>query len=326
MTRLLTRRAALGLGGALLAAPALRAQGSWPSGPLRIIVPFAAGGSTDAVARLVASGLSPRLGQPVVVENRSGAAGAIGTEAVAKARPDGQTWLLTFDSHAVLPALVPNLSFNLTGDLDPVMLIGGAPYVIATRPDKPYRGLAELVAAARARPDGVSYGSTGNGTIGHLTMMLLQGRTGTRMPHVAYRGGGLAVNDTIAGHVDVMIGSAALVATHIAGGTLRALAQFGPTRLAGLAQVPTAEEAGFPGLQAEAWWGVFAPARTPGAVVERMHAALRETLSEPRVRSQMEETQQARLVMSDPAGLKTFLDGQIETWGKVVRENQIKAD
>jgi tripartite-type tricarboxylate transporter receptor subunit TctC len=223
MIHRIPRRAALGLAGATLATPALRAQGA---GAIRIIVPFAAGGSTDAVARLASPGLTQRLGQPVVVENRSGAAGAIGTEVVAKAAPDGLTWLLTFDSHAVLPALLPNLPFNLTRDLDPVMLIGGAPYVIAARPDRPYRTLADLVAAAKARPDAVSYGSTGNGTIGHLTMMLLQSRTGTRMPHVAYRGGGLAVNDTIAGHVDVMIGSAALLAPHIAGGTLRAVVQF----------------------------------------------------------------------------------------------------
>jgi tripartite-type tricarboxylate transporter receptor subunit TctC len=326
MSHHLARRAALALAGAALATPSAQAQGDWPNSPLRIVVPFAPGGSTDAVARLVSPGLTRRLGQPVVVENRSGGAGAIGTDLVAKARPDGLTWLLTFDSHAVLPALVPNLPFNLTRDLDPVMLIGGAPYVIATRPDKPFRNLGDLVAAAKARPDAVSYGSTGNGTIGHLTMMLLQSRTGVSMPHVAYRGGGLAVNDTVAGHVDVMIGSAALVAPHIAGGTLRALVQFGPSRLPALAQVQTAEEAGFPGLVAEAWWAVFAPAGTPAPIVSRMNAALRETLSEEHVRRQMEETQQARLVLSDPPTLKTFLDQQVETWGRVVRENDIRAD
>lgn len=322
-----TRRAALlALAGAALGAPSARAQGGWPSGPVRVVVPFAPGGSTDAVARLVSPGLSRRLGQPVVVENRSGGAGAIGTDAAAKARPDGMTWLLTFDSHAVLPALVPNLSFDLLRDLDPVMLIGGAPYVVATRPDKPFRTLGDLMAAAKARPDAVSYGSTGNGTIGHLTMMLLQSRAGVSMPHVAYRGGGLAVNDTVAGHVDAMIGSAALVAPHIAGGTLRALAQFGPSRLPALGQVQTAEEAGFPGLVAEAWWAVFAPAGTPAPVVGRMNAALRETLSEEGVRRQMEEAQQARLVLSDPPALKAFLDQQIQTWGGVVRENGIRAD
>src|ERR687893_1198481 len=232
MNHHLTRReAALALAGAALATPSAHAQGDWPGGAVRVVVPFAPGGSTDAVARLVSPGLTQRLGQPVVVENRSGGAGAIGTDAVAKARPDGLTWLLTFDSHAVLPALVPNLPFDLTRDLDPVMLVGGAPYVVATRQDKPFRALGDLVAAAKARPDAVSFGSTGNGTIGHLTMILLQERAGLRMPHLPYRSGGLAVNDAVAGHVDVMIGSAALVAPHIAGGALRALVQFGPGRL-----------------------------------------------------------------------------------------------
>ncbi|MBR0643390.1 tripartite tricarboxylate transporter substrate binding protein [Plastoroseomonas hellenica] len=322
MTHRIARRAALGVAGTVLAAPALRAQ----SNTIRIIVPFAAGGSTDAVARLVTPGLTQRLGQTVIVENRSGAAGSIGTDLVAKARPDGLTWLLTFDSHSVMPVLLPSLPFDLTRDLDPVMLIGGAPYVIATKSDKPYRNLADVVEAAKARPDEISYGSTGNGTIGHLTMVLLQSRTGIRMPHLPYRGGGLAVNDAVAGHIEMMIGSAALVAPHIAGGTLRAVAQFGPARLAGLSQVQTAEEAGFQGLTAEAWWGVFAPHGMPGAMVTRMNTALRETLSEARTRQQMEETQQARLVLSDPAGLRTFLDGEVAKWSRVVRENQIRPD
>ena len=322
MTHPLPRRAALGLGAAILAAPAVHAQPA----SIRIIVPFAAGGSTDAVARLVSPGLTQRLGAPVIVENRSGAAGSIGTDAVAKARPDGTTWLLTFDSHAVMPVLLPNLPFDLTRDLDPVMLIGGAPYVLATRADKPYRNLADVVAAARARRDGVSYGSTGNGTIGHLTMIQLQSRTGTAMPHLPYRGGGLAVNDAVAGHIEMMIGSAALVAPHVSGGTLRAVAQFGPTRLPGLPQTETAIEAGFEGLTAEAWWGVFAPHGTPGELVARMNAALRETLNEARARQMMEKTQQARLVLSDPQGLKTFLDAEIAKWSRVVRENNIRAD
>ena len=317
----LTRRAALGVAAALAAPVIARAQGN----AIRIVVPFAPGGSTDAVARLVAPGLQQRLGASVVVENRSGAAGSIGTDVVAKARPDGLTWLLTFDSHATLPALLPQLPFNLTRDLDPVMLIGGAPYVIACRPDKPFRTLADIIAAARARPDAVSYGSTGNGTIGHLTMILLQGRANIRMPHLPYRSGGLAVNDAVAGHVDMMIGSAALVAPHAAGDSLRNIVQFGPERLPGLREIPTAVESGVD-LQAEAWWGVFAPAGTPAEAVARMNAALRETLSEERPRRTMTETQQARLVLSDPEGLRVFLDREIARWGAVVRENRITAD
>ncbi|MBR0683147.1 tripartite tricarboxylate transporter substrate binding protein [Roseomonas eburnea] len=318
----ITRRATLGVAATALAAPSLRAQGA----AIRIVVPFGPGGSTDAVARLVSPGLTQRLGVPVVVENRGGAAGSIGTDIVAKARPDGQTWLLTFDSHATLAALIPQLPFNPDRDLDPVMLIGGAPYVLACKPDKPFRNITEVVDAAKARPEAVSFGSTGNGTIGHLTMVLLQGRTGTRMTHLPYRSGGLAVNDTVAGHVDMMIGSAAVVHPHVRGGTLRTFAQFGPQRLPALADLPTVAEAGIQGLEAEAWWGVFAPHGTPQATVARMNAALKESLAEEQVRRTMQETQQARLIMSSPEELGTFLQREVAKWGAVVRDNNIRAD
>ena len=318
----ITRRILMGAASVALAAPAVRAQGA----AIRIVVPFAPGGSTDAVARLVAPGLTRRLGAPVVVDNRAGAAGSIGTDAVAKARPDGQTWLLTFDSHATLKALLPQLPFDPDRDLDPVMLIGGAPYVLACKPDKPFRSITEVVDRAKAQPDAVSYGSTGNGTIGHLTMVLLQGKTGTRMTHLPYRSGGLAVNDTVAGHVDMMIGSAAVVHPHARSGTLRTFAQFGPQRLPALADLPTVSELGIQGLEAEAWWGVFAPHGTPQDAVARMNAALKESLQEPNVRRTMEDTQQARLVMSDPAGLATFLQREVAKWGAVVREHNIRAD
>ena len=317
-----TRRAALGAAAALAVPRLARAQAQY----IRIIVPFAPGGSTDAVARLVTPGLTQRLGVPVMVENRSGAAGSIGADAVAKARPDGLTWLLTFDSHATIPALLRTPPFDVMTDLDPVMLIGGSPYAVATRADKPYRTMADVIAAARARPDAVNYGSTGNGTIGHLSMILLGERANVRMTHVPYRSGGLAVNDTVAGHVEMMIGSAALLLPHITGGTLRPLLQFGPQRLAGLPETQTSAEAGFPGLEAEAWWGVFAPRGTPAEQVARMNTALRETLGEERARRTMTETQQARLVLSSPAELRTFFAAQVETWGRVVRANSIQPD
>jgi tripartite-type tricarboxylate transporter receptor subunit TctC len=318
----LTRRAALAAASALALPGLARAQGN----SIRIIVPFAPGGSTDAVARLVAPGLTQRLGAPVVVENRAGAAGSIGADAVAKARPDGTTWLLTFDSHATIPALLRTPPFDVMTDLDPVMLIGGSPYAVATKADKPFRTIADVIAAARGRPEAVSYGSTGNGTIGHLSMILLGERANARMTHIPYRSGGLAVNDTVAGTVDMMIGSAALLLPHIASGTLRPLLQFGPQRLSRLAETQTSAEAGFPNLEAEAWWGVFAPRGTPAPMVARMNAALRETLSEERPRQIMTETQQARLVLSSPEELRSFFARQVETWGGVVRANNIQPD
>lgn len=317
-----TRRATLGLAGALALPFLARAQGN----SIRIVVPFGPGGSTDAVARLLSPGLTQRLGASVVVENRSGAAGSIGADVVAKARPDGTTWLLTFDSHATIAALLRNPPFDLLHDLVPVMLIGGSPYAIATKADKPFRSIADVIAAAKAQPDAVSYGSTGNGTIGHLTMIMLGEQAGARMTHVPYRSGGLAVNDTIAGTVDMMIGSSALLLPHIAGGTLRPLLQFGPTRLGGLPDTQTAIEAGFPGLEAEAWWGVFAPKGSTAEQIGRMNAALKETLAEERVRRTMIETQQARLVASSPEEFSRFFAAQVEKWSRVVRENNIQPD
>lgn len=320
---LITRRTGIGAMAAMLAAPNL-ARAQTPT--IRIVVPFGPGGSTDAVARLVSPGLQQRLGANVVVENRSGAAGSIGADIVAKARPDGQTWLLTFDSHSTIPALLRNPPFDVLKDLDPVMLIGGSPYAVATRPDKPFQTMADVVAAAKARPDAVSYGSTGNGTIGHLSMIRLAEKAGIRITHVPYRSGGLAVNDAVAGHVDMMIGSSALLLPHITGGSLRPLMQFGPQRLSRLAGTQTAAEAGFPNMEAEAWWAVFAPHGTPAELVNRMNTALRETLSEDRARRMMTETQQARLVLSSPAECGTFFRGQVETWGALVRAANIQPD
>ena len=318
----INRRALLGAA-TLLATPRLAAA---QTNVVRIVVPFGPGGSTDAVARLVAPGVGAKLGVTVVVENRSGAAGSIGADIVAKARPDGLTWMLTFDSHATIPALLRNPPMNVLTDLDPVMLIGGSPYAVACKPDKPFRTMADAVAVAKARRDSVSYGSTGNGTIGHLTMIRLGDKEGTSFQHVPYRSGGLAVNDAVAGHVDMMIGSAALMLPHITGGSLRPLMQFGPSRLAGLPNTPTCGEAGYAGLEAEAWWGVWGPKGTPPAMIAAMNAALREALTEERARRVMTETQQARLVLSSPEELRSFFASQVETWGAIVRANNIQPD
>jgi tripartite-type tricarboxylate transporter receptor subunit TctC len=288
------------------------------------VVPFAPGGSTDAVARLAAPGLQQRLGVPIVIENRSGAAGSIGTDVVAKARPDGYTWLLTFDSHAVMPILVPGLPFDLEKDLAPVTQIGRAPYVTACQPAKPYRRMADVFEAARR--GGASFGSTGNGTIGHLVMLLMAQRTGVELTHLPYRSGGLAVNDAVAGHVDMMIGSSALLAPHVSAGTLRPLMQLGSSRLPALPSVPTAIEEGFTDLTAEAWWGVFAPARVPEPIVARFQAALIDTYREPRIAQQFKEVNQAELVLGDASALARFVESQIRAWGAVASKNHVRPD
>jgi tripartite-type tricarboxylate transporter receptor subunit TctC len=310
---------------AVLAPVAVHAQ-SWPSGPIRFIVPFPPGGSVDAVARLAQAGLAQRLGVTVVVENRTGASGSTGTAAVAKAPPDGNTWLIVFDTHAVNPTLLPNLPFDSDKDLDPVSLIATAPYVVARHPSRPYTNLGELIRAARDNPRSISYASVGSGSIGHLALELLGKQAGIDLIHVPYRGGGPALNDAVAGHVDLIIASAALLTPQIGSGAIRPVFQLGASRLRALQEVPTVAESGYPGAQASSWWGVYAPAGTPKPVIERFRAALVESLREERVAKQLTETQQMTLVLSGPEELRSFAGEQARIWGAVVRDNNIRAD
>jgi tripartite-type tricarboxylate transporter receptor subunit TctC len=311
--------------GAVVAPFAAHAQG-WPSGTIKIIVPFPAGGSVDAVGRLVQSGLQQRLGATVVIENRPGASGSAGTAAVAKSPPDGGTWLLVFDTHAVNPTLLPSLSFDTEKDLDPVLLIGTAPYVVACHPSRPFNTLADVLAAAKAKPGTISYASVGSGSIGHLAMVLLSKQAGVELVHVPYRGGAPAVNDAVAGHVDLVNGSAALLTPQIQAGRLRAIFQTGTSRLPALSNVQTVGEAGYPGAEAAAWWAAFAPAGTPKPVIERFGTAFAESLREERVAKQLTETQQMNLTLAGPDELRKFVSDQIRIWGAVVRDNNIKGD
>jgi tripartite-type tricarboxylate transporter receptor subunit TctC len=306
--------------------PASAQAPSWPSGPIRIIVPFPPGGSVDAVARLAQAGLGQRLGVTVVVENRTGASGSTGTAAVAKAPPDGNTWLVVFDTHAVNPSLLPNLPFDSEKDLAPVSLIATAPYVVARHPSRPYRNLGELIRAAQEKPGSISYASVGTGSIGHLALELLSKEAGISLIHVPYRGGGPALNDAVAGHVDLIIASAALLMPQIGAGAIRPVFQLGSSRLRALPDVPTIAESGYPGARASSWWGFYAPGPTPKPIIERFRTALVESLQEERVAKQLTETQQMSLVLSGPEELRSFAAEQARIWGAVVRDNNIKAD
>ena len=289
-------------------------------------MPFPAGGSVDAVARLAQAGLQQRLGVSVVVENRSGASGSTGTTIVAKAPPDGNTWLVTFDNHAVNPVLLPNFPFDNQKDLEPVSLIGTAPYMVATHPAKPYKSLADVIAAAKKTPGKISYGSVGSGSIGHLAMVLLSKQAGIQLTHVPYRGGAPAVNDALAGHIDMVNGSVALLTPQVAAGRLRPLWQHGAQRLPAHATVPTVGEAGFAAAQANAWWGVYAPAKTPKEVIDRFRTALVESLREEKPTRMLTESQQMSLLLTRPEDLRKFELEQTRIWGGVVRENSIKGD
>ena len=323
----LTRRSLL-LG--TLAAPiAARAQGnapSWPAATTRIVVPYPPAGSTDVIARLVQSELQQRLGTTIIIDNRAGASGSVGTAAVAKAPADGSTWLFVFDNHAANPFVFPNLPYDTEKDLDPVLFIGTAPYVLATHPQKPFKSLSDVIAAAKDNPDTLSYASVGSGSIGHLAMVLLSKRAGVRLVHVPYRGGGPAMNDAIAGHVDLIIGSTALIVPQVQAGTIRAVAQTGSKRAPALRELPTVRESGYPGFEANAFWGVLAPAGTPKPLIERFGTALAACLREPGVAKQLIETQQIALALTGPEDLRKFLSEQMQVWGPVVRENDIRGD
>ncbi|HXR57783.1 MAG TPA: tripartite tricarboxylate transporter substrate binding protein [Burkholderiales bacterium] len=307
-----------------LALPALAQD--WPAKPVRFIVPFPPGGSVDPLARLLGAKLGEALKQSFVIENRPGAGGSIGTGLTAKSAPDGYTFVVVFDSHAVNPALLPNLPFDTAKDFAPVMLVGTAPYAIATAAGKPWKSFAEAAAAAKAKPDSVSVGSVGNGTLSHLVVVLAQQQGGFRMTHVPFAGGGPMNQNILGGQIDMGVGSVALLTPQVKSGKMRALATAGEKRASTMPEVPTLIEQGFPGLTAYAWWGIFAPAGTPKAVIDRFHAELVKVLSLPDVRRTLGESLGMDLVASTPEALQKWTLAEMAKWGKVVRENGIKTD
>jgi tripartite-type tricarboxylate transporter receptor subunit TctC len=302
------------------------AQVAWPTKPVKFVVPYPPGGSTDPMARLIAAKLSDSLGQPFVVENRSGASGTIGTAYVAKSPADGYTFIFVFDYHAVNPFVIPNLPFDTAKDLAPVMLIGTAPMAIATAVGKPYKTFTDVVAAAKAKPGALSIGSVGNGSLGHLTMVLVQQTAGIRLIHIPYKGGGPMTADAVGGQIDLAIGSVAVITPHVNGGKLRAVAVTGDARSRALPNVPALAEQGLPGFSALAWWAVFAPAGVPKPVMDKFHAELVKAFNLPDVRKLLTETLGIDLVVGSPEELGQWLDAQMQRWGKVVRDNNIRAD
>jgi tripartite-type tricarboxylate transporter receptor subunit TctC len=298
----------------------------WPTGQtIKIVVPFAPGGSTDAIARMTQVGFQQRLGATLVIENRAGGNSAIGAAIVAKAQPDGLTWLNVFDSHAALPALM-QLTFDIHKDLEPVMLIGVTPMVVACHPNRPFKTFADVIAAAKAKPGTLTFGTIGNGSLGHLGMTLLEKKAGFSINHVPYRGGGPALNDALGGQIDMIIGSAALLSAQIDANSLRPLLQTGAARLPNLKETQTAIEAGFTDFTALSWWGVFAPGKTPRPIIDRYAQDLRATLRDPAVAKQLKDTQQVDVLAQGPDEFKKFFEDQVTIWSAVIKENNIKPD
>lgn len=321
-----TKRAMLAGASALLAAPQIsRAQGTWPNGPIRIVVPFPPGGSTDALARLLQPHLQADLGVSIIVENRGGASGSLGTAQVARAAPDGNTWLIVFDTHAVNPSLIPNMGFDTERDLTSLLLFGTAPMVMTAHRTRPYRSFAEVVAAAKARPDTITYGTIGNGSLAHLTMELVQRAGGFKLVHVPYRGGGPLAIAAAAGEVDLPVATRPALGVHIDAGTLISLAQTSATRSPNIPDVPSLTELGITGIDSRAFWGFLGPARLPEPIKARMEGAIRKALEVPELRQRILGLG-IDLNPQGEAGFVPFLSTQIATWGRVVRENNIRPD
>jgi tripartite-type tricarboxylate transporter receptor subunit TctC len=311
---------------ALAVLPAFAQKTDWPTRPVRFIVPFPPGGTVDPLARLVGSKLTPVLGQQFIVDNRTGASGAIGTGLAAKANPDGYTFVFVFDTHAVNPSLIPNLPYDTVKDFAPVMLIATAPNAIVTNPAKPYKSFGDAIKAAKAKPDTLTYGSVGSGSLGHLAMMLVQQSGGFKAVHVPYKGGAPMTVDALGGNIELALGTVALLSPHVKSGKLRGVGVTSPQRSGAMPEVPTIAEQGFPGFSALAWWGIVAPASTPKPMLDRFHAELVKVFNQPDVRKQLGETLGMDLAVSSPAELQKFLLAEIARWGKVVRENGIRGD
>jgi tripartite-type tricarboxylate transporter receptor subunit TctC len=307
-----------------VAAGAAPAQ-SYPVKPVRMIVPFAPGGNTDIIARIVAPDMSKSLGQQIVIENRGGAGSMIGTDIAAKSAPDGYTLLMVSAAHVINPAMVKSLPFDPVRSFAAISKVADVPSALVVHPSLPVKTVKQLLALARARPGQLNYSSAGRGSIGHLAAELLGSMTKTRMTHVPYKGAGPAIVDTIAGHVELVISSMPAVIGHARAGKLRMIAQGGEKRAAAAADVPTMIESGVPGFVVTAGFGLFAPAGTPRPAVDRVLAALKAALSNPAVRQRL-SGEGAEPVGSTPEEYDQFTRAEIAKWIKVARAAGIRPE
>lgn len=312
--------AALGL----LASPAL-AQPGWPGRPLRIIVPFAPGSFTDVSARLLGQELTEQLGQQVVVENRAGAGGTLGAQAVVRAAPDGLTLLLSDNSLAISPGLYPNLGFNPATDLIQISRIAESPSLLMVRTGLGPRSLADLIALARQRPGEITFGSGGQGSSAHLAMELMLGAAGIRGLHVPFRGVAAAIAEVIAGRVDMVIASLASGVAHVREGRMLGLGVTGRARSTLLPGVPTFAEAGLPAYDMNYWWGIAAPAGTPADIIARLNREIVAACQKPRLREAFAQSA-AVAVTSTPEEMQRHLVEEIAVWRDVIARGNIRPE
>ncbi|MGV3492514.1 MAG: Bug family tripartite tricarboxylate transporter substrate binding protein [Ramlibacter sp.] len=311
---------------ALAALAALGAQAQdYPTKAIRFIAPIPPGGSTEVLARDVAQKLSERWGQPVVVENRPGGAGSIGSAVVAHAPGDGYTILLVNSSHSINPHVYKSLPFDALKDFAPVSLMTDLPMGVFVNPSVPAKTLAELVALMKAQPGKFSFATSGNGGAGHLTGQMFMQQTGTQMVHVPYRGSALAVNDVVAGQVPVLLADAPVAAPHVRSGALRALAVTSAQRITSMPDVPTFEEAGVKGMDLSVWIGVLTSAQTPPAIVKKLSDTIAAILKEPAMAERV-RSRGFNIVASTPEEFAAVIRKDYDRFGEVVRATGVKAE
>jgi len=307
-----------------LTSPVICAAQDWPAKPLRFIVPFAAGGSTDQVARILGERLSATLGQQIIIDNRGGGNGVLGTALAAKSSPDGYNYLVVFDSHATNPSLQKNLPYNTVKDFTPITLIASSPMALVVHAAAPYQNLADLIAAAKAKPGELILGSGGIGSRGHLAVASLERRAGFKVTQVPYRGTSLITTDLLGRQITMQMGTVFFVAPFVKAQRLRALAVTVANRVEQLPDVPTVAEQGYPGYDVNSWWGMLAPAGVPKPVLQQINAKLREVYASPAMRERLAQvglTERA----SNAEQFTRFIAAEMDFWGKVVRENNITA-
>jgi tripartite-type tricarboxylate transporter receptor subunit TctC len=321
----LRRRSVLAGATAAIAAPTIvQAQAEWPKGPIRVIVPFPPGGTTDPVARILAAKVSDNTGWQTVIDNKPGAAGAIGAAVAAKAPPDGQTWMVTFDSHILSPAFTPNLPYK-DSELFNVILVGRAPFVVVCPPDRPYKTFNDIVADAEKRPGKVTVGLL-PASAQLLLTSYLQKANGFELNHIYYKGGGPIMQDVLAGVIDFTVTTIGAAQPHVRSGRARVLATTGEKRATSLPDVPTLGELGLKTFPTYSWWGVYVPTGTPRPIIDRMSAELTKAARAPDVAQKFADQIDMEIIASSPEEFASFQKSEQERWFKVIKDNGIKSD
>lgn len=322
--RMIKRSVLLATAGLLALCGVASAQ-SWPSKPVTFVVPFPAGGGTDAFARPLAAQLETQLGQRIIIENRGGAGGTVGASYAAKQPGDGYTFFIGAAHHAIAPALYPKLDYDILKDFVPVGVISEPPQVIVVHPKVPANTLQELIALAKAQPGKLNFASAGNGTTHHLAGELFLLLTGTKITHVPYRGAGPAMQDLVAGHVQIMFDGFGSSAGQIAGNALRGLAVASPKRADAFPNLPTAAEAGLSGYEVATWYAAWAPRGTPAATVERMQKEIQTALASQTIKDAWTRNG-SPIPNLYGAAFGKFVESEVARWGKVVRDANVKLE